>query len=174
MVAACTRTDADAPTRSTREPVAAPVGPLGDPQIAAIVVAANQVDIDADQLALNKTSNDEVRKLAEMMAADHTALTQSAVELVGKLGVTPEPTDASRGLTLRGAAMLANLEVLDGDAFDRAYVNNEVEYHKAVISLVTSKLIPSATHPDLEALLRKAKPMLETHLQHAQHVQAAF
>ena len=174
MVAACTRTDADAPVRSPPEQLAAPAGPLGDPQIAAIVVAANQVDIDSDQLALKKTRNEEVRKLAEMMVTDHTALTRSAVELVTKLGVTPEPTDASRGLTLRGAAMLANLEVLDGDAFDRAYVNNEVEYHKAVIGLVSGTLIPSATHPELKGLLRKAQPMLETHLQHAQHVQAAF
>jgi putative membrane protein len=151
-----------------------PIGPFSDPQIAQIVVAANQVDIESDRLALQKTENDAVRELAQQMVTDHSAFTKKAVELVTKLEVTPEATDASRGLTLRGAAILSNLEVLEGDAFDRAYVNNEVEYHKAVISLLVTQLIPSAKHPELTALLLEAKPLLDKHLQHAQQVQASF
>ena len=151
-----------------------PIGPFTDPQIAQIVVSANQVDIDSDRLALQKTENDDVRKLAEQMVTDHSALTKEAVELVTKLNVTPEATDASRGLTLRGAAILSNLEVLEGEAFDRAYVNNEVEYHKAVIGLLSTQLIPSAKNSELKALLLKAKPILDTHLQHAEAVQASF
>jgi putative membrane protein len=168
--AGCQRTEADDPIRSSPPRSTS----FSDPQIAAIVVAANQVDIDSDQLALKKTRSAEVRTLAEQMVTDHSALTKEAVELVTRLDVTPQPTEASRGLILRGAAILSNLEVLDADAFDRAYVNNEVEYHKAVIGLLSSKLIPSATHPDLKALLLKAKGILDTHLQHAEQVQAAF
>ena len=152
-VTACTRTDADVPAPPPPvervEAIVKRGAPFDDAQIAAIVVAANQVDID-------------------------TALTKEAVELVTRLHVTPIETDASRGLRLRGAAVLANLEVLDADAFDRAYVDNEVEYHKAVIHLVASQLIPSAENAELKALLAKAKPLLETHLQHAEHVQATF
>ena len=80
----------------------APAGPT-DPQIAAIVVAANQVDIDAGNLAIKKTKNPEVKKFAELMVTDHTAVNKGAVELVTKLKVTPEETDASKGLVAGGA-----------------------------------------------------------------------
>ena len=69
---------------------------LTDPQIAAIVVAANQVDIDAGNLAAKKTKNAEVKKFAELMVKDHTAVNKSAVDLVTKLKVTPEETDTSK------------------------------------------------------------------------------
>jgi predicted outer membrane protein len=67
-----------------------------DPQIAAIVVAANTVDIEAGKLAQSKTKNDKVRQFAETMVNDHTAVNKAAVELVTKLGVTPEERDEPR------------------------------------------------------------------------------
>src|ERR1041384_2083255 len=67
-----------------------------DPQIAAIVVAANTVDIEAGKLAQSKTKNEKVKQFAETMINDHTAVNKSAVELVTKLGVTPEESETSR------------------------------------------------------------------------------
>ncbi len=50
-----------------------------DPQIAAIVVAANQADIDAGRLAGSKTQSKDVKAFAERMVADHTSVNQAAV-----------------------------------------------------------------------------------------------
>ncbi len=147
---------------------------LTDPQIAAIVVSANQVDIDAGQLAIKKTKNDEVKKFAQRMVTDHTAVNKAAVDLVTKLKVTPEESDASRGLASGGADTRAKLEKLEGDAFDRAYVENEVAYHKAVIGVLDSQLIPSATNPELKSTLVGVKPAFDAHLQHALQIQAAL
>ena len=148
--------------------------PLTDPQIAAIVVAANQVDIDAGQLALKKSKNAEVKKFAERMVTDHTAVNKAAVELVTKLKVTPEETDASRGLTAGGVDARATLDKLDGEAFDRAYVDNEVAYHRAVIGVLDSQLIPSATNAELKSTLVGVKPAFDAHLKHAEQMQAAL
>lgn len=147
---------------------------LTDPQIAAIVVAANQVDIDAGQQAIKKAKNPEVKKFAQQMVTDHTAVNKAAVDLVTKLKVTPEPTDASKALTDGGASKLAALAKLDGDAFDKAYVDNEVAYHKAVIGVLNSQLIPSASNDELKSTLVGVKPAFDAHLKHAEQVQAAL
>jgi putative membrane protein len=153
---------------------AAPAGALTDPQIAAIVVSANQVDIDAGELAIKKTKNEEVKKFAQRMVTDHTAVNTAAGELVTRLKVTPEDSDASRGLASGGAETRAKLEKLEGDAFDRAYVDNEVAYHKAVIGVLDSQLIPSATNAELKSTLVGVKPAFDAHLQHAMQIQEAL
>src|SRR3569833_3655762 len=76
------------------------------------------------------------------MVTDHTAVNKGAVELVTKLKVTPEETDASKALVSGGADNRAKLEKLEGAAFDKAYVDNEVAYHKAVIDVLTNQLNP--------------------------------
>jgi putative membrane protein len=147
-------------------------GSLTDPQIAAIVVAANQVDIDAGNLALKKTKNEDVKKFAQQMVTDHTAVNKAAVDLVTKLKVTPEETDASKGLVSGGADTRAKLEKLDGAEFDKAYVDNEVAYHKAVIDVLDQKLIPSASNADLKSTLVGVKPAFDEHLKHAEMLQS--
>jgi len=147
---------------------------LTDPQIAAIVVAANQVDIDAGQLAIKKSKNAEVKKFAERMITDHSAVNKAAVELVTKLKVTPEDSDASRGLATGGNETRARLEKLDGAEFDKAYVDNEVAYHEAVITVLNTQLIPSASNQELKDALVGAKPAFDAHLQHAKQIQAVL
>src|SRR3954466_2073115 len=71
---------------------------VSDAQIAAIVVAANQVDIDAGKFASEKSSTAEVKKFAQTMVTDHTAVNKSAVDLVTKLNVSPEDNETSRSL----------------------------------------------------------------------------
>ena len=157
----------------TPAPPPTPAGPT-DPQIAAIVVAANQVDIDAGNLAIKKTKNPEVKKFAQLMVTDHTAVNKGAVELVTKLKVTPEETDASKALVSGGADNRAKLEKLEGAAFDKAYVDNEVAYHKAVIDVLTNQLIPSAQNAELKSTLVGVKPAFDAHLEHAEKLQATL
>src|SRR5262245_65622617 len=94
-----------------------------DAQIAAIVVTANQVDIDAGKLAAATTTNAEVKKFAELMVSDHTAVNASAVELVTKLGVKPEDNPTSQSLAKDGSLHVTHLHTLHGAAFDKAYVD---------------------------------------------------
>jgi putative membrane protein len=159
----------------TPPPTPAPPAPtISDAQIAAIVVAANQVDIDAGQLALEKSKNPEVKKFAERMMTDHSAVNKAAVELVTKLKVTPEESDTSKALASGGKETRAKLERLDGDAFDRGYVDNEVAYHEAVIGVLEGQLIPAATNQELKNALVAVQPAFDAHLQHAKQIQAAL
>jgi putative membrane protein len=145
-----------------------------DPQIAAIVVAANSVDIEAGKLAQSKTKNKKVREFADSMVRDHTAVNKAAVELVTKLGVTPEDNDTSRSLTSSGEQTRARLGALSGKAFDRAYIDNEVAYHKLVIAALDSTLIPDAQNAELKQTLISVRPSFVAHLQHAEQLQASL
>ncbi len=62
--------------------------PPSDANIGAIVLAANQIDIDYGKLALTKSKNKEVRGFAQQMVTDHGAVQKSVIELAGKLHLT--------------------------------------------------------------------------------------
>lgn len=147
---------------------------VSDAQIAAIVVTANQVDIDAGKLAAEKSTDATVKAFATTMVTDHTAVNKSAVELATKLKVTPEENDTSRALKAGGDKNLAKLGGLSGKAFDQAYVEHEVAYHEQVIAALDSVLIPNAQNAELKALLVKVRPAFVAHLEHAKHLQATL
>ncbi len=143
-----------------------------DPQIAAIVVVANQVDIDAGKLARDKTGNKDVREFATLMVTDHSAVNKSASELVQKLKVAPEPNATSDSLQQGGDKNLAALKGLNGAAFDKAYVDHEVAYHKQVNGALETLLIPSAQNAELKRLLETGLKIFQGHEEHAEHVQS--
>jgi len=145
---------------------------LNDAQIAAIVVTANQVDIDAGALAVKVSANADVKKFANQMVTDHTGVNKAAVDLVTKLMVTPEDNSTSKSLKEGGRKNIEKLKSLSGAAFDKAYVDNEVAYHTAVLAAVDSVLIPNAKNAELKALLVKVRPAFVAHLEHAKHIQA--
>jgi putative membrane protein len=142
-----------------------------DPQIAGIVVTANQVDVDAGKLAKSKSKNKEVQKFAQQMITDHTAVNKQAGALAKKLGVKPEDSDTSKALKKGGQDNLAKLKKLKGASFDRAYVDHEVAYHEQVLGAIDKVLIPSAQNAELKGLIEKVRPAIQAHLDHAKHLQ---
>lgn len=145
-----------------------------DAQIAAIVVTANQVDIDAGKLAQSQSTAKDVKEFARLMVTDHSGVNKSATELVHKLHVTPESNATSQGLQQGGEQNLAALKKLKGNAFDRAYIDHEVSYHQSVIDTLDKTLIPSARNTELKALLEKTRPAFVAHLEHAKQLQATL
>ncbi len=141
-----------------------------DAQIAHIAYTAGQIDIAAARQALQKSKNKEVRAFAQDMVRDHTAVNQKALALVKKLKVKPEDNDTSRSLSQQAKATLASLKKLNGAAFDKAYADNEVEYHKTVNGALRDSLIPSASNPELKDLLQTGLKIFEGHQQHAEQV----
>ncbi len=146
---------------------------VNDAQIASIVVTANQVDIDAGQLAASRSTNDEVKTFARLMVTDHTGVNNAATDLAAKLKVIPQDNPTSQSLKADGEKSLAHLKTLTGAAFDKAYIDREVAYHQQVIDALDKTLIPSATNEELKALLVKVRPAFVAHLEHAKRLQAS-
>jgi putative membrane protein len=147
---------------------------INDAQIAAIVVTANQVDIDAGKLAESRASNPQVKAFGTQMATDHTGVNKQAGALVAKLGVQPQDNATAQSLKSGGAENVRRLSALDGGAFDRAYVDHEVTYHQQVLDALDKTLIPGATNAELKALLVKVRPAFVAHLEHAKQLQSSL
>ena len=145
-----------------------------DPQIAHIAYTAGSLDIEAGKLALQKSKNASVREFASEMVRDHGAVNEKALALVTKLGVTPEPNATSEGLTKQADEMRAKLAKLNGKAFDRAYVANEVAYHNTVNGALKTALIPSADNGELKSLLETGLTLFSEHQKHAEHLSASL
>jgi putative membrane protein len=145
-----------------------------DPQIAHIAYTAGLIDIAAAKQAISKTKNNDVKAFAEDMMRDHEAVNKQALDLVKKLKVTPEDNDTSKTLNKNASDKLAELAKLDGVGFDKAYIANEVAYHKAVDSALETTLIPSSTNPELKSLLQTGLKIFQGHEQHAEHVLATM
>lgn len=143
-----------------------------DPQIAHIAYTAGVIDITAAKQALEKSENKAVKAFAADMVRDHEAVNDKALALVKKLKVTPEDNDTSRTLSKNATAKLKELAALKGAAFDKAYIDNEVAYHKAVDSALETLLIPSASNAELKSLLQTGLKIFQGHEQHAEHVAA--
>ncbi len=141
-----------------------------DPQIAHIAYTAGTIDIEAAKQALKKSKNKDVLDFAKDMVRDHEAVNKQALDLVKKLKVKPEDNDTSKALTKAAAAERAKLAKLKGAAFDKAYVDNEVAYHKQVDSALETLLIPSASNAELKSLLQTGLKIFQGHEQHAEHV----
>ena len=148
--------------------IAAPAAKPTDPQIAHIAYTAGQLDIEAAKQALDKSKNQEVRAFAQRMVGDHTSVNDQALALVNKLHVTPEDNSTSQSLTQAADAERKKLASLDGAAFDKAYVDNEVAYHKTVNEALSKTLIPDAQNAELKSLLEQGLKLFEGHQQHAE------
>ncbi|SFH67358.1 DUF4142 domain-containing protein [Bradyrhizobium sp. Gha] len=147
-------------------------GKLTDPQIAHIAYTAGSIDIAAAKQAQTKATNKDVKAFADDMVRDHEAVNKQALDLVKKLNVTPEDNDTSKALSKAAADKLAELSKLSGAAYDKAYVANEVAYHKTVNGALETQLIPSASNAELKSLLQTGLKIFQGHEQHAEHVAA--
>lgn len=153
---------------------AADAAKLTDPQIAHIAYTAGAIDVTAAEQALTKSKNPAIIEFAEGMKRDHEAVNEQALALVKKLNVTPEDNATSQALAKQAADEQEALAKLDGAAYDKAYIANEVAFHKTVNGALETTLIPSASNPELKSLLETGLKLFQGHEQHAEHVAASL
>ena len=139
-----------------------------DAQIAHIAYTAGAIDIAAGKQALAKSKDKRVLDFAKEMVRDHTAVNDQALALVKKLKVTPQDNPTSASLKAAADAKQKELAKLNGAAFDKAYVANEVAFHKTVNGALSSTLIPNAQNGELKALLQTGLKLFTEHQHHAE------
>jgi putative membrane protein len=152
-------------------PPAATPPAITDAQIAKIVVTANSADSAAGELAKSKGTNAEVKEFGQRMITDHGAVNKEATDLVTKLNVTPEDSDASRSMSSDAQSNMTALQGQTGAAFDKAYIDHEVTMHQQVLDALDQQLIPGAQNAELKALLEKVRPAIAAHLESAKAIQ---
>ena len=151
---------------------AAPAG-LSDANIAWILDAANLSDSTWGAIASVKGTSAQVRDFGRRMMRDHHSLRKQGEDLAKKLNVTPTPAanDSSTPVLQHGNDMLNNTP--KGKDFDKAYIDHEVEYHKAVLQAATTAMA-AAQNAELKNLIQTAAPLISAHLDMAEKIQKSM
>lgn len=151
---------------------AAPAAPaaLTDANIVYILDNANMLDSAAGAVAATKGTNSEVREFGKRMMRDHHALRKQGQDLAKKLNVTPAApaNDDSKASYDKTMSMLNG--AAKGKDFDKAYIDNEVTYHQAVLQTATNAMA-AAQNAELKNLIQKAAPAIQAHLTLAESIQ---
>jgi putative membrane protein len=144
---------------------------LTDANIVYILDMANHLDSLAGSVAATKGTASDVRDYGRRMMRDHHDLRQQGQDLAKKLGVTPEapPGDTHEADVQRTMSMLNS--AAKGKDFDKAYIDNEVTYHQAVLQTATTAM-GAAQNAELKNLIQKAAPAIQAHLDLAKSIQA--
>ncbi len=148
----------------------APAPALTDANIVFILDNANMLDSSAGAVAATKGTSSEVREFGKRMMRDHHSLRKQGQDLAKKLAVTPEApaNDDSKASYDKTMAMLNG--AAKGKDFDKAYIDNEVTYHQAVLQTATNAMA-AAQNAELKNLIQKAAPAIQAHLDMAQGIQ---
>ena len=136
---------------------------IDDAAIVGIFDIANTWDIATGSLASTKGASKEVKDFGAMLARDHKVVQDSGRALATKLKVTPTPVAADFPLKVQHEAAMKKLQGLSGAAFDKAFLEHEVAYHKAVIEAINTTLMPAIKSGELKALVQKVAPAFVAH-----------
>jgi putative membrane protein len=140
---------------------------LDDPTIVAIFDAANTFDIETGSLAAKKGHSSAVRDFGKMLVRDHRNVRTQGRDLARSLNVTPTPP-RNFALAKAHAEAMRSLRKAHGRAFDRAFLQHEVDFHNAVIDAVTNTLLPAIQNAQVKDLVTKVAPAFVAHRDKAQ------
>ena len=143
---------------------------LDDAAIVGIFDAANSWDVSTGSLAARRASRADVKELGAMLVRDHKAVQKQGRELAAKLGVTPTPVAADFALKKDYDDTMKRLAGVKGAEFDRAFLEHEVAYHRAVIDAVTNAFLPAIKHAELKAFVEKVAPAFAAHMAAAENL----
>lgn len=143
---------------------------LTDPNIVFILHAANAADSARGKLAESKGTSADVKSFGKLMVGEHHSLNMQGDALAKKLNVTPvapanDQSEAQAKMEMDSLTALAK-----GAAWDKAYIAYEIGYHQAVKDIAT-KALAQAQNAELKALITKAAPIIQAHLDKAQAIQ---
>ena len=148
------------------------LGPNATPEsdIAAIVMAANEGEIQQGTAAASRATSSEVRSFAQMMVTDHTNALNTARDTFARAGVNASDNNIATTLRSNSRETVTNLATYQGAAFDRMYVQTQVELHDWLLRSLDTALIPSARTPEVRTLLQTQRASVAMHLEHARRL----
>ncbi|MEO6802083.1 MAG: DUF4142 domain-containing protein [Granulicella sp.] len=116
-------------------------------------------EIDLAQIALKKSNNEDVKAFAQKMVHDHTMLIENMQSFANEAGLKKPEHDS-----IATDALKVKLEVLSGEAFDRAYIKAMVEdHHKDLMAF--EKEIKATGYPAFKEAVEKGAEVVRGHLE---------
>jgi len=147
-----------------------PMTKLTDGQIAQILAAVDEAEIEQAQLALEKATDPNVKGYASHMIEQHTAAKDTGARLASQSGLKLAESPKAKELQVKGTQMLEELKAADANNFDITYLHGQEEQHAEVLTLIKDQLQPAVSDPTLRDHLANARAMVSAHLDKAKQL----
>lgn len=150
-------------------------GNLTDPEIAMVMRVANLGEVREGNVAREKATDTAVRDFATMMVNEHTDANVKAEEQLSKKEIPSDDSQTSRELDASSAAAADSLRAsAAGAAFDRSYMDRQIQVHEHVLSMIDKTLLPAAHDKVVRQTLNDMKATVTKHLERAKTIRAAL
>jgi putative membrane protein len=127
---------------------------------------ADLSEIDMARLALQTSSNAEIRDYAKMIQSEHTTALEALRDLMKDKGVSqPQVASADARQDIRG------MSGLSGPEFDREFINTMVADHQKAVDSFHDQ-IAITQDPDVMKYAEDLSPRLKMHLEKAERLQS--
>lgn len=143
---------------------------LKDGQIMGVIMVVDRSEIKAAQLALQKTSNPNVKNFANAMIVQHGQNLMAIRDLARKTNIMPQGSNLALNLSQQGQQEFKSLTSLKKGNFDKAYINAMINGHQMVLNTLNNKFIPNAKNPAVIKFLKSTAETVEHHLAMAKEV----
>jgi putative membrane protein len=143
---------------------------LSDPNIVYILDQANAVDSARGRLAETKGTSADVKSFGRLMVGEHHMLRLQGQQLAKKLNVTPQAPAGDQSEAQAKTQLDSLNSMPKGKAWDKAYMDYEVNFHEQVLQTAT-KALDAAQNQELKDLIKKAAPVIQKHLDRAKQIQ---
>lgn len=143
-----------------------------DANIVALLDAVNEADSATAATVLPKLTTSQAKQFARLMMTAHHGLRVEGQQLAKRENITPE-MPSPNPLEPVVKSVTDALQGKTGAELDHTYIDQEITVHKDAIDLA-KKFEDQAQNAQLKALIKKAGPVLEGHLQRAEQIQKGF
>lgn len=122
---------------------------------------SGMAEVMLGNLALQKSSNEEVKQMAQKIVDDHTAANNELKDLAASKSAT-----LTTEVNAKQKATYAKLIALSGEEFDKEFIKVMVKDHEKAVSLF-QKQVDKGADADVKAFAAKTLPTLQGHLESA-------
>jgi putative membrane protein len=160
LIVACTTTG-----RSTR---------LTDPEVAMVLHVANLSAVREGEVARQKAADPTVRDFAQTIINEHMATNNKAEADLARANISSDDSGLSRQIDANSGKAADALRAATGRAFDRAYVDRQIEFDRYLLGIIDSQLVPSARHRVVRNAITEFRGLVDKQLVRAQQIASSL
>jgi putative membrane protein len=144
------------------------VGSWSAANVLAHIATGDSLEVEIARLAESQAQSDDVKAVAETIIRDHTANRDEALQLAEseQLTLQPPPADTS---AQHAMDVMRQLQGLQGESFDRAFVQRQIEHHQNEVRNLTS-MQATATDPEVRDFIERTLNAVQDHLDQLQQI----
>jgi putative membrane protein len=139
-----------------------------------VLHVANFGEVREGQIAREKASAPAVRDFASMMVTEHQAASAKTETELFKAEIESADSTLSRQLDAESGAAAEHLKTLTGPAFDRAYMERQVDVHQKLLDVIDRQVLPHAKKKAVKEQVNATRATVQQHLTKAQDVLRAL